>query len=48
MEREQEWQEQSGGEQSDEGGPAGVPPDVDGPNESTPGDEEGEFPTEAA
>ena len=29
MEREQEWQEQGGGEQSTEGGPTGVPPEVE-------------------
>ena len=50
-EREQEWQEQGGGEQSTEGGPTGVDPaDVEGPNESAPGsgDEEKQFPTEGA
>lgn len=46
MEREEQWQEQGGGEQAGEGGPSGA--DVDGPNESAPGggDEEKEFPTE--
>ena len=50
MEREREWQEQGGGEQTDEGGPTGVPPDLDGPSAGAPasGDDEGEFPTEAA
>lgn len=50
MKREEQWQEQGGGEQTDEGGPSGADIDVDGPNESAPGsgDEEGDFPTEAA
>lgn len=48
MKREQEWQEQGGGQQGTEGGPSGV--DVEGPNESAPGsgDEDKEFPTEGA
>ena len=51
MEREEQWQEQGGGEQSTEGGPAGVDPaDVDAPNESAPGsgDDDKEFPTDEA
>jgi hypothetical protein len=51
MEREEQWQQEGGGEQTGEGGPTGVDPaDVDGPNESAPGggDDEGDFPTEPA
>ncbi len=42
MERDQEWQEQGGGEQSTEGGPTGVDPEdaEAGPGEGGADDEE--------
>ena len=55
MEREEQWQEQGGGEQTEEGGPSGAPveptePEVEAPNESESegGGDEGESPAGAA